>query len=119
MISYFVHATVGQTVKEATMGKRSVATLRERGQLTIPAEIRKQAQLDEGAVVEFEVREDGLLLRPKIVLDDVQLDEDFIRNVIDSTATAYEALRADKDAWAEELAERAVLEGSLADGVGD
>lgn len=99
------------------MDKRSVAVLRERGQLTIPAEVRKQAQLEEGAVVEFEVRAEGLFLRPKIVLDDVQLDEDFIRSVIDSTATAYEALRAGKDAWARELAERAVLEGSLADGV--
>ena len=101
------------------MDKRSVANLRERGQLTIPAEVRKQAQLEEGAVVEFEVHEEGLFLRPKIVVDDVQLDEDFIRSVIDSTATAYEELRADKDAWAQELAERAVLEGSLADGVED
>jgi AbrB family looped-hinge helix DNA binding protein len=106
-------------MKEVDMEKRSVATLRDRGQLTIPADVRKQAQLEEGAVVEFEVREEGLLLRPKIVLDDVQLDEGFIQGVIDSTATAYASLRADKEAWTEELAERAVLEGSLADGVED
>jgi AbrB family looped-hinge helix DNA binding protein len=106
-------------MKEVSMEKRSMATLRERGQLTIPADVRKQAHLEEGAVVEFEVREEGLLLRPKIVLDDVQLDEEFIRTVIDATATAYAALRADDDAWAEELAERAVLEGSFADGVKD
>jgi AbrB family looped-hinge helix DNA binding protein len=106
-------------MKEDNMEKRSVATLRERGQLTIPADVRKQAHLAEGAVLEFEVREEGLLLRPKIVLDDVHLDEEFIRAVINSTATAYAALRADGDAWAEELAERAVLEGSFADGVED
>lgn len=101
------------------MEQRSVATLRERGQLTIPADVRKRAHLEEGAVVEFEVREEGVFLRPKIVLDDVQLDEEFIRSVIDSTAVAYADLRADDEAWAEELAERAVLEGSLADGVED
>ncbi len=48
------------------MEKRSMATLRDRGQLTIPADVRKQAQLEEGAVVEFEVREEGLLLRPRL-----------------------------------------------------
>jgi AbrB family looped-hinge helix DNA binding protein len=106
-------------MKEDAMNKRSMATLRERGQLTIPAEVRKQAHLEEGAVVEFEVREEGLLLRPKLVLDDVPLDEDFIRNVIDSTATAYADLRADEHAWADELAERDVLEGSLSDGIAE
>src|SRR5439155_19590120 len=109
LTSHIARATVAQTMKEVSMEKRSVATLRDRGQLTIPADVRKQAQLEEGAVVEFEVREEGLLLRPKIVLDDVHLDEGFIRSVIDATATAYADLRADEEAWAEELAERAVL----------
>lgn len=101
------------------MDKRSTATLRERGQLTIPAEVRKQAHLDEGAVVEFEVREEGLLLRPKIIIDDLPLDDEFIRSVLETTAAAYAELREDEDAWADELAERAVLEGSLSDGVED
>ena len=37
------------------MDKKTTATIRDRGQVTIPAEVRKQAQLDEGAIVEFEV----------------------------------------------------------------
>ena len=101
------------------MDKRSIATLRERGQLTIPASVRKQAHLEEGAVVEFEVREEGLLLRPKIVIDEVRLDDDFVRTVMETTTAAYAELRADEAAWAEEQAERAVLEGSLSDGVED
>ena len=101
------------------MDKRSTATLRERGQLTIPSEVRKQAHLEEGAVVEFEVREEGLLLRPRIVVDDLALDEEFVRGVIETTTTAYAVLRANDEAWAEEQAERAVLEGSLPEGLED
>ena len=51
-----------------------------------------------------------------VVLDDAQLDEEFIRGVIHSTATAYAEMCVDEEAWADELAERAVLDGSLADG---
>ena len=57
------------------MDKKTTATIRERGQLTIPAEVRKQAQLDEGAIVEFGVRGDGVLLRPRLVIADLDLDE--------------------------------------------
>ena len=99
------------------MTKRSIATLRERGQLTIPAEVRRRAHLKEGAVVEFEVREEGLMLRPKIVVDDLELDDEFVRIVIETTTATYAEMRADADAWAEELAERTVLEGSLPEGL--
>jgi antitoxin PrlF len=40
-----------------------IATIRRKGQLTIPAEIRRAAELDEGDEVEFEVTEQGILLR--------------------------------------------------------
>ena len=102
-----------------TLDKRSVATLRERGQLTIPAEVRRKAHLEEGAVVEFEVRDDGLLLRPKIVIDDLELDDAFIRSMIETTTAAYAEMRSDDEAWAEEQAERAVLEGALSEGLKD
>jgi AbrB family looped-hinge helix DNA binding protein len=92
------------------MDKKTTATIRERGQLTIPAEVRKQAQLDEGAIVEFEVR---------LVIADLDLDDAFIRDVIASTTAGYETLREDGDQWGEELAERAVLEGALPDALGD
>jgi AbrB family looped-hinge helix DNA binding protein len=99
------------------MARSRRATLRERGQLTIPAAVRKEARLEEGAVVEFEVREDGVLLRPKIAVDDLELDHEFVRDVIESTAAGYAELRGAEPAWAEELQERAALEGSLADGL--
>jgi AbrB family looped-hinge helix DNA binding protein len=101
------------------MDKKTTATIRERGQVTIPAEVRKQAQLDEGAIVEFEVRDDGVLLRPKLAIADLELDDDFIRDVIASTTRGYETLREDAGAWDAELAERSVLEGSLSDSLGD
>jgi hypothetical protein len=34
-------------------------------------------------------------------------------------ASAYAGLRADQAAWEEELAERAALDGTLADGLGE
>ncbi len=40
------------------------AHLRARGQITIPSAIRNAAQLEEGDIVEMEVTEDGILLRP-------------------------------------------------------
>jgi hypothetical protein len=39
--------------------------------------------------------------------------------VIASTTSGYESLRSDSSAWEAELAERSVLEGSLADALGD
>ncbi len=100
------------------MSKRS-ATVRERGQLTIPAEVRKQAHLEEGAVVEFELRDEGLLLRPRLVVDDLKLDDDFVRSIIETTAVGYAELRTNERAWVDEVSERKVLEATLPDGLGD
>lgn len=77
------------------MDKKTTATIRERGQVTIPANVRREAQLDEGAVVEFEVREEGVLLRPRLIAD---IDNAFIREVISSTTDGYEDLRAGETA---------------------
>jgi AbrB family looped-hinge helix DNA binding protein len=44
-------------------------TLRAKGQLTLPEEIRKAARLDEGDLLEAEVTADGILLRPQKVID--------------------------------------------------
>lgn len=49
------------------MGKS--ARLRGKGQLTIPPEIRRAARLEEGDPVEFELTDDGILLRPKKLID--------------------------------------------------
>jgi len=105
--------------EHTTDTKRSTATVRDRGQLTIPATVRREARLEEGAVVEFEVREDGLLLRPKVVFDDVTIDEEFVRSVIDTTTIAYAELRANAADWAAETEERALLEKTLSEGLED
>jgi antitoxin PrlF len=44
-------------------------TLRAKGQLTLPEEIRKAARLDEGDLLEAEITDDGILLRPQKVID--------------------------------------------------
>jgi antitoxin PrlF len=46
--------------------------MREKGQITIPAEIRRAARLEEGDPVEVELTEDGILLRPQKVIDATQ-----------------------------------------------
>jgi len=106
------------TVEKEAAEKRLSGTVRERGQITIPKEVREQAQLEEGAEVDFEVPEPGeVVIRRKISFDTLALDNEFVRSVIASTAEGYEALRNDEDAWNAELEERAVLEGSLDDGL--
>jgi len=44
-------------------------TLRAKGQLTLPEEIRKAAHLEEGDLLEAELTDDGILLRPQKVID--------------------------------------------------
>jgi AbrB family looped-hinge helix DNA binding protein len=50
----------------------SSTVMRKKGSLTIPADIRKAAQLDEGDLVEVEMTAEGILLRPKKVIDATQ-----------------------------------------------
>jgi antitoxin PrlF len=47
-------------------------TLRAKGQLTLPDEIRKEAHLEEGDLLDAEITEDGILLRPRKVTDSTQ-----------------------------------------------
>jgi AbrB family looped-hinge helix DNA binding protein len=50
----------------------SSTVIRKKGSLTIPADIRKAARLDEGDLVEVEITAEGILLRPKKVIDATQ-----------------------------------------------
>jgi len=50
----------------------SSTIIRAKGQLTIPAEIREAAYLEEGDPVEVEIVEEGILLRPRKVIDATQ-----------------------------------------------
>lgn len=47
----------------------SYGQIRSKGQLTIPGEVRDAARLEVGAMVEFEVTDQGVLLRPKAMID--------------------------------------------------
>lgn len=47
-------------------------TLRAKGQLTLPDEIRKAARLEEGDLLEAELTPDGILLRPQKIIDATQ-----------------------------------------------
>jgi AbrB family looped-hinge helix DNA binding protein len=48
------------------------ATVRRKGQVTIPASIRRAARLEEGDLVELEVVAEGILLRPRKLIDATQ-----------------------------------------------
>ena len=47
-------------------------TLRAKGQLTLPEEIRTAAHLEDGDLFDAEITEDGILLRPRKVIDATQ-----------------------------------------------
>jgi antitoxin PrlF len=50
----------------------SRTTLRAKGQLTLPDDVRKAAHLEEGDLLEAEITEDGILLRPQRLIDVTQ-----------------------------------------------
>ena len=47
-------------------------TLRAKGQLTLPEEIRSAARLEEGDLLDAEITADGILLRPQKLIDATQ-----------------------------------------------
>ena len=49
-----------------------VKVLRAKGQITLPEEIRRAAHLEEGDPVEFELTAEGVLMRPKKIIDSTQ-----------------------------------------------
>jgi AbrB family looped-hinge helix DNA binding protein len=50
----------------------SGTTIRKKGQLTIPADIRKAAHLEDGDPVEIELTAEGILIRPRKIIDATQ-----------------------------------------------
>src|ERR1700691_5305950 len=50
----------------------SRTTLRAKGQLTLPEEIRAAARLEEGDLLDAEITSEGILLRPQKVIDATQ-----------------------------------------------
>lgn len=49
-----------------------ISTMRAKGQVTIPAKVRRTVHLEEGDGVEFHVVAGGILLRPKKMVDAAQ-----------------------------------------------
>jgi AbrB family looped-hinge helix DNA binding protein len=56
-------------VENKTVRKGHVTTVRAKGQVTIPAEVRQAARLEEGDPIEVEVVAGGVLLRPMKLID--------------------------------------------------
>ena len=55
----------GLEMTEKAMDRvKARTTLRRRGVITIPSEVRAAAQLEEGDPIEIEVTDDGILLWP-------------------------------------------------------
>ena len=47
-------------------------TLRAKGQITLPEDIRRAARLEEGDLLEAEITSEGILLRPQKLIDATQ-----------------------------------------------
>ncbi len=56
-------------MESKTVRKGHATTVRAKGQVTIPAEIRQAARLEEGDPVEVEIVDGGILLRPMKMID--------------------------------------------------
>ena len=65
----------------------SLVTVKPKFQVTIPAKLRKQIGLHEGDLMEATVVEDGILLRPKEVVDRIAA-ADRIASILMHTAYA-------------------------------
>ena len=55
--------------QKCVLSDMAFSTVRERGQWTIPAEIRRAARIEEGDVLEAELVDEGILLRVRKVID--------------------------------------------------
>ena len=52
--------------------RKTTTTLKQRGVVTIPSQIRKAARLEEGDPIEVEMTDEGILLRPMKLIDATQ-----------------------------------------------
>lgn len=59
------------------MAERKYSRVQEKGQITIPVDIRRKLGLEKGALVRFEERDDGVLVTP--VTDDVEVMDKLLR----------------------------------------
>lgn len=92
----------------------ATAKVGKRGTVVIPAELRRRFGITEGSLIVTEALEDGILIRPAVA---VPLDVRRRRELLEQANRDYAALRADPEAWQAELAERALWETTLLDGL--
>jgi len=85
----------------------------KRGAVVIPVQLRRQYHMEEGSRLAVEERDGGLLLTTLPVSPSEEERRRFFAELTDQVA----ATRANPGAWEEEMAERAVLEGTLLDGL--
>ena len=64
--------TVGKSYWLCEPGRVARTTVRAKGQVTLPEEIRKAARLEEGDLLDAVVTDEGILLRPQKVIDATQ-----------------------------------------------
>ena len=57
-----------QAMSRATQPSATI-TLRERGQVTIPADVREEAHVEAGAVFECHVEDGRIIMTPKVLID--------------------------------------------------
>ena len=89
------------------------AKVGKRGAVVIPAEMRRCHRLEEGTPVVSEDRPEGVLFRAAPRMPSWEERRRFFA----AFSEAVLATQRDASAWAEELADRAQLAGTLADGL--
>jgi AbrB family looped-hinge helix DNA binding protein len=85
----------------------------KRGTVVIPAALRQRFGIAEGSLVIAEAHEKGVLIRPAVAVPVDEYRQKFFAEV----DHGYAELREDPIAWAAEVAERSLLEGTLLDGL--
>jgi antitoxin PrlF len=84
---------------------RMTTTIRSKGQVTIPAEIREAAHLEEGDPVEVVVVEEGILLRPQKIIDASQAWfwtnpwQESVRRSVEQLASGEGPVFADRESF--------------------
>lgn len=69
------------------------ARVGKRGAIVVPAKLRKRFGIEEGSVVTAEAREDGILIRPAVILPVEKYSPERKAEFLLSTATTVEDYR--------------------------
>jgi len=87
----------------------------KRGSIVIPAELRREYQIEDGSLLVAEARPEGILLRRARLL--VEETPGWRERMIAEFNSAVAELKQEPAAWAEELAGRAAWDAASMDGI--